>query len=196
MDKPMSAPEPTAPKGPAPGDAETKTGKIDPSDQPVMALRGAGVEVNARHVGRVVVALCLVALAVLTVILFQAGVDKNAQITSLRQHGVAVEVTVSGCLGMMGGSGSNLVGYECRGTFTIDGHRYNDAIPGTALHAPRSTIRGITVPGDPALLSTPDAVATQHSSWKVFILPTILLVVLVLLIIAIVLRRRHIRRTP
>jgi hypothetical protein len=134
-----------------------------------------------------------VALAVLVVVLYVAGFQKNAQITRLRRHGVPVEVTVSGCLGLMGGSGSNLAGYDCRGTFTIDGHRYNEAIPGNTFHRPGATLRAVTVPDDPALLSTVRALATEHPSQSVFILPTILLVVLAFGVGALDLRRRHVR---
>ena len=128
------------------------------------------------------------------VVLFVVGAHKNTQINLLRQHGVAVEVTVSGCLGLLGGSGSNAAGYTCRGTFTIDGHRYSEAIPGNTLYPPGARIRAVAVPGDPPLLSTVRAVESGHASWRVFILPTLLLVVLALLGGALVLRRRRVHR--
>jgi hypothetical protein len=158
-------------------------------------LRGAGVDVDVRRVGRVFVALCLVALAVLAVVLFVVGVHKNSQINRLRQHGVAVQVTVSGCLGLLGGSGSNAAGYACRGTFTLGGHRYNESIPGNSLRRPGSKVRAVAVSGDPPLLSTARAVATERASANVFIVPTILLVVLVLLLGVLVLRQRKRRQT-
>jgi hypothetical protein len=160
-----------------------------------MRLRGAGVDVDVRRAARVVVGGCLVALAVVTAVLFAAGVGKNAQINLLHQHGVPVTVTVSGCIGLMGGSGSNLAGYSCKGTFFLDGHRQNDAIPGTTFLRPGSTIRGVAVPSDPGLLSTVGILATEHSSWRVFLLPTILLVVLVVLGFE-VLRRWRPSRSP
>jgi hypothetical protein len=187
MDRSMITPEPTAPKGPA-------TGEIDTSGRPITILRGAGVEVDGRRVGRVVVLVCLGTLAVLVVVLFLAGAERNAQITRLRQHGVPVKVTVSGCLGLMGGSGSNLVGYQCRGTFTTGGHRYSESIPGDTFYAPGATLRAVTVPGDPALLSTVRSLATERPSWRVFILPASLLIVLALLVGALLRRHRHISR--
>ena len=149
------------------------------------------MEVDARLLGRVVGVGCLVALAVLVVVLFVAGVHKNAQITSLRQHGVDVVVTVSGCTGLLGGSGSNPVGYACHGTLTMQGHRYDEAIPGDALYPPGARIRAVAAPGDPPLLSTRRAVESEHASWRVFILPAVLAVVLVLLVGAVVLGRRR-----
>jgi hypothetical protein len=158
-----------------------------------MTLRGAGVEVDVRRAGAVLVGVGLVALTVLVVILFVAGVRKNAQVTSLRRHGTAVEVTVSTCRGLLGGSGSNAAGYACLGTFTVDGRRYTEAIPGDTLYPHGATVRAISARGDPALLTTVGVLATEHSSWTVFIVPTILSVVLVLLVAALALRRRRTR---
>lgn len=157
-------------------------------------LRGAGVDVNTRLAGRVVVALCLVALTVLMVILFVAGYHKNEQINRLRQHGVPVTVTVSGCLGLLGGSGSNPAGYACQGTFTLGGHRYRESIPGTALHPPGTKVLAVAVAGDPPLLSTRHAVATDRASAIVYVVPAILLVVLILLVGVVVVRRRSAKR--
>jgi len=49
----------------------------------------------------------------------------------------------------------------------------------------------VVVPTDPALVSPVTTLAGEHTSWKVFILPAILLLVLALLVGAIILRRRH-----
>jgi hypothetical protein len=165
------------------------------SDQPLSTLRGAGagLTVDTRRVGRVIVVLLLLTLAVLVVILYVAGFHKNTQISRLRQDGVAVAIRVSGCRGLLGGSGSNAAGYTCRGSFTLGGHRYNEALPGDALHPPGTILRGVSVPGDPALVTTVGALATEQSSAKVFILPTILAVVLAVSVAALILRRRTVR---
>jgi hypothetical protein len=171
MDRPMIAPQP-------PGGS-------------VSRLRGAGVEVDVRRVGRVVGAVCLVALAIAAIALFGAGAHKNDQITRLRQNGVAVEVTVTGCLGLLGGSGSNAAGYECKGAFVLARHRYTEDIPGNTIRTPGATIRAVAVPGDPPLLSTVRAVASDRPSWHVFVVPTILIVVDVLVVGAVLVRRRR-----
>jgi hypothetical protein len=150
---------------------------------------------DVRLVGRVVLGLLLVALAVSVVIFFVAGVHKNSQITQLRQNGVPVQITVSGCLGLLGGSGSNQAGYACRGSFTVDGHRHNEPIPGNTLYPPGTTLRAVTVPGDPALVTTARILATEQTSSKVYILPAVLLVLLILLVGTLLLRRRQLRRT-
>ena len=131
------------------------------------------------------------ALAVIAAVLVIAGVQKNAQTTNLRSHGVPVGVTVTGCLGLLGGSGSNAAGYACKGTYAFEGRRYEQDIPGnTPLH-PGTVIRGVIVPSDPYLLSTPAIVASEQSSWRVFITPIILLVVLIVALAALLILRRR-----
>jgi hypothetical protein len=147
-----------------------------------------------RRVVPVIVGLVLVALAVLVVILFVSADHKNSQITRLRHDGVPVAIKVTGCQGQLGGSGSNLAGYSCRGSFTLDGRRSTEAIPGDTLHPPGAVLRGVAVPGDPALVTTVGALAGEHASARVYILPTVLLVALALGVGAVVARRRGLRR--
>jgi hypothetical protein len=149
------------------------------------------VEFNVRRLVPVLVGVCLLALATLSVIFLAAGVHRNDQIDQLRHEGVPVDITVTGCLGLIGGSGSNIAGYACHGTFTLDGHLHSEAIPGNTFYRPGSKVRAVAVPSDPGLLSPTAALATEHSSWRVFILPGILLVVLALSVAGLLLRRRH-----
>jgi hypothetical protein len=194
---PRSAPNPPryalriarAPDNPDAGDPDTQ-------GEPLSTLRasGAGPGVDTRAVARLAVGIVLVGLTVLVVILFVAGAQKNSQISRLRQDGVAVTITSSGCRGLLGGSGSNAAGYACRGSFTLDGRRYNENIPGNTLRPPGMVIRGVSVPGDPALVTTARMLAGEQASWRVYILPTVLLIVLVglaLLVGAVIRRGRH-----
>lgn len=162
---------------------------------PVSTLRGAGVGTDAHLAGRIVVGLCMITLAVLAVVFFVAGVHKNDQITSLHEHGVPVTVTIAGCQGLLGGSGSNAAGYACSGTFTLDGHRYHESVPGTVLRAPGSTLQAIAVAGSPPLLDTARAVAGEHTSSRVFVLPAVLLAMLVVLAGIVLLRTLRMRRS-
>lgn len=191
----MIAPKPTAPQG-SPSENPVTNGEIDSPDGPLTNLRGAGVDVDIRRVGQVVIGICLVGVAVLGVILLVAGFQKNAQITSLRQNGVPVEIKVTGCMGLLGGSGSNAAGYDCRGSFTLDGQSYTENLPGNNLLIPGTTLRGISVPGDPALVSTPSAVAAEHPSWTVFAVPVILLVLVAAILGVLFVRRRRARGAP
>jgi hypothetical protein len=156
-----------------------------------MRLRGAGVQVDGRKVGRVMIVLILAVLAVLVIAFTVVGVQKNHQIDELHDQGVPVTVTVTSCLGLLGGSGSNAAGYSCHGTYSLDGHRYNEPLPGNALHRPGTTVAAVAVPGDPALVSPRAMVASEHSSANVFVLPAVLLAVLLFIGGALLLRHRH-----
>lgn len=134
---------------------------LDEPARRVAALREASVDVDLRRAGQLV---CLVALVAAGMLLLATGVQKNAQITRLREQGVPLKVKVTGCIGLMGGSGSNVAGYNCKATFTLEGRRHNDDLPGTTLYAPGTWLQAIVVPGDPRLLSTPRGLAAEHAS--------------------------------
>ena len=134
--------------------------------------------------------LCLGTLAVVSAVLFVAGADKNAQINELRDHGAWVGVTVSSCLGLLGGSGSNAAGDSCRGTYSFGGRRYEEAIPGNVRRTPGSSLAGIVASDDPQLLSTPARVRAEHASWHVFIAPSVLALLFVATVAVIALRWR------
>ncbi len=174
----MPTPEPTIDADPSPDDR-------------VAPLRGAGVQIDGRQVARVILGIVLVSLAVLAVAFTVIGIHNNRQIDQLRNQGVPVAVTVTSCQGLLGGSGSNGAGYACRGTYELGGHRYNEALPGTALHAPGTVVRAVAVPSDPTLVSPVSVVDAEHASDSVFILPAVLLVVLVAILVVLVLRRRR-----
>jgi hypothetical protein len=184
--RPMTAPETPAPSG-----------SPSSSSEPLSTLRGAGVNYDARRIGRVLVVVSLVTLAVLVVLFTVAGVHKNSQINKLRHDGVPVTVTVSNCLGLMGGTGSNAVGYSCMGSFTVHDTRYTENLPGTDFHHVGSTVAATVVPSDPALVSPDTILHAEHASFSVFVLPLVLLLILALLIglVVLVLVRQR-RRLP
>lgn len=167
-------------------DATTRT-----EDARVSTLRGASVSVDGRRVAQVVVGLLLAALAVLGVVFIVAGINKNQQINELKDHGVPVTYVVSKCLGLLGGSGSNGAGYACQGSYTIDGRRFFEDLPGTSLYAPGDRVSALSVRSDPTLLSTPAIVDSERASGSVFIPPAVLLGVCALLGGAVLLRHRQ-----
>ncbi len=159
-------------------------------------LRGASaVDVDSRRIRGVIVVVCVVVLAVLAGSLFIAGARKNAQIDSLRRNGVPVVVTVTGCRGLLGGSGSNDAGYVCRGTFTLRGRHHVDTIPGDLDRPPGTKVRAVTLSADPGLLATAHQLSTAHGSAKVFVLPSAVALVL-LLALVLAAARLLIRRGP
>jgi hypothetical protein len=181
----------TEPPVPGDGDLRGDPGDSEPDDR-VGQLRGAGVSVNRRRIGQVGIGIVLATLAILAIIFTIVGVHTNQQDDRLHNDGVPVSFTVTGCLGLLGGSGSNAAGYSCHGTYTLDGHRYSVPLPGNSFHRPGSTVPAIAVPGDPALVSPASIVANEHSSAGVFVLPAVLAVLLLaLVVLLLVLRRRR-----
>ena len=163
----------------------------EPADR-IGQLRGAGVQVDGRRVGQVAIGIVLATLAVLGVVFTIVGVHTNQQDDRLHHDGVLVTFTVTGCLGLLGGSGSNAAGYSCHGTYALDGQHYSEQLPGNSFHRPGSTVAAVAVPGDSRLVSPASIVATEHSSAGVFVLPAILLGILLLLVaLLLVLRRRR-----
>jgi hypothetical protein len=154
-------------------------------------LRGNGVDIDPRRAAQWVLGVCAVALIVVSLILLIAGINKNSQADTLASHGVPVTVTVDGCLGLLGGSGSNGAGYACKGTYTYQGRHFLQDIPGTARLTPGSTVHGVIAPDDPGLLSTPSEVAAQHASWTVFVVPAVLFLAFVLAVGALMVMRQR-----
>lgn len=145
----------------------------------VGALRGASVEVDARTLGTAVGVAVLLALLVAGALLLAAAVHRNAQVADLRAHGVPVDVTVTGCIGGLGGSGSNEVSYLCTGVYRRGGNSHTVTLPDSADHAKGSVVREVTVPDDPGLVATPAAVRGERVEAKLYILPVAMLVVAV-----------------
>ena len=170
----------------SPGNAASRT-----ADVPVSTLRGASAAVDARRAAQVVVGLIMATLAVLGIVFIVVGINKNEQINELRGHGVPVTFVVSKCLGLLGGSGSNAAGYACQGSYTVDGRRFFEDLPGSSNYGPGARVKAISVRSDPTLLSTPAIVNSERASARVFILPAVLLSACALLVLAVLLRRHH-----
>jgi uncharacterized membrane protein len=147
--------------------------------------------VDGRRVGQVAIGIMLVTLLVLTIVFTVVGIHTNQQNDRLHNDGVPVTFTVAGCLGLLGGSGSNAAGYSCHGTYTLKGKTYSEQLPGDSFHRPGSNVPAIAVPGDPALVSPASIVATQHSSASAFVLPIILFVVLLVFVVLLLMLRRR-----
>jgi hypothetical protein len=184
----------TDPPVAANGDEDRRPGGTTPREEPggrVGQLRGAGVSVDAWRVGQVAIGIVLVTLAVLAIVFTIVGIHTNQQDDRLHHDGVPVTFTVAGCLGLLGGSGSNAAGYTCHGGYTLDGKHYSGLrLPGDSLHRPGSTVAAIAVPGDPALVSPASIVATEHSSAGAFVLPAVLTAILLLLVALLLLLHR------
>ncbi len=160
----------------------------------VGTLRGASVQPDLRRLLQVTTGLVLTALTALVVVFTVAAVHSNNQIDELHGQGVPVTVTVTGCLGLLGGSGSNPAGYSCRGTYVLRGHRYTQPLPGSSAFRPGARVAAVAVPGDPSLVSLESTLRTQHASASAFVLPIVLGAVLLALVGLLVWRARAGRR--
>jgi hypothetical protein len=150
----------------------------DPTHSPPQRIRGVSTaDVNPQVVLRVVVGIIILGLAISSVALFVAGAHKNGQIDDLKANGIRVQVTATGCLGLLGGSGSNAAGYDCKGAFTFNGHHHVDTLPGGQFHRPGTVLSEMVARDNPGLIDTVHAVATERASGTVYVLPAILAVV-------------------
>jgi len=161
---------------------------------PVSTLRGARIEIDTTRVGRALLGGVLVILAVLAVVFFVVGAHKNAQINELRQHGESVEVTITKCLGLMGGSGSNSAGYACTGTFHLGGRIFDEAVPGDVLYAPGTRLAATAASNGSGLFAPVGVLAGERSSGTVFIVPGALALAFAALASPWMLKRRRSRK--
>jgi hypothetical protein len=147
-------------------------------------------------VGVVALILCIATLAVTGVLLLSAGAHQNAQVVGLETNGRPVEATVTTCVGQLGGSGSNGAGFACRAAYRFGGRVYVATLPGSDSFAPGTRVAIVVDAADPALISTPRLVATQHPSDRVYVLPAVLLAcALVIAAVLVLWLRRHRRRS-
>lgn len=151
-------------------DADTATGH-SVGRHPGASIGHVDVDRIAR-IGYVIAALGLLAAAVLFAV---AGAHRNAQLDDLHAHGVEVTLTVTSCLGQLGGSGSNAAGYTCHATFRLGGRRYDVILP-TEADQSGHPVHDVVAGDDPTLIITPHQLATERASIAVYILPAVLFV--------------------
>jgi hypothetical protein len=151
---------------------------------------------DLRRVGQLFAALAVLALAAVTAVTFVAAAHRNGQVSALRNRGVPVRFAITGCRGLLGGSGSNVAGFSCTGSYRLGGHRYEEPLPGDSYYTPGTVLPAVAVPGDPALVTTAAILSGEHTSGKVYVLPAVLLAVLVLALAVVVLTARRARRPP
>jgi hypothetical protein len=147
------------------------------------------VTIDAQAARRAVVGVGLLSLFVSAVVLALAAAHHNAQLGQLRAHGLVLTAQVSDCRGLLGGSGSNAVGYTCRASYLLHGHVYRAAISGSSAQPPGPTVRVLVDPLSPHLLSA--TLAVQRPSAGVYVLPVVLLLGFGLAAGILIVRWRH-----
>jgi hypothetical protein len=159
------------------------------------ALRGAQAPTIGRRAWKIAGAFLFVVLAIIVGVSYVSAARDNARIGRLKSHGTTVTVTVTGCTGNIGGSGSNAAGYTCRGTYLVDGTRYHETIGKKVTLSPTgATVRGVADPSRPSTVELASAVKSSSASTTVYVVPSLLALVLVALG-AVLLRRRPLRNS-
>jgi hypothetical protein len=160
-------------------------------------IRGAGGVLNRRVAVRGVVGFCLVLLSTMTVVLATQAIRERSRELRLRDHGVAVEVTVTGCVAIASGTGITESGFNCRGSFVLNGRTDAAVIGGTqALYPVGAVVQAVADPNDPTNLSTATAVNARHASSTAFIPAAITFLLLIVLIAGVGWRTRRSKRRP
>lgn len=142
-------------------------------------IRGSGAALNRRTVLRITAGGYVVIMLTLVIVLSAQVLRENSRIEALEHHGVAVPVTVTSCLALASGTGITAAGYQCKGTFTLAGRTYTDAIGGTRTsYTVGQTVAAVVDPSDHTNLYPAAALAARHPSDSGYLLPAGLLVLL------------------
>jgi hypothetical protein len=162
---------------------------VDTSTSP--ALRGPDARPIGARFWLVTATLLLCVFAVIIVVSFISAYNDNARIDRLKNHGIAVTVTVTSCVGNIGGSGSNAAGYTCRGSYRVDGVRYVEVIGSKSTPSDTGTqVRGVVDPSRRSTVELTSAVRASSSSLSAYFVPGLLAVLLVIATFALRRRRR------
>jgi len=146
------------------------------------SLRGPDARSINGRIWFVTGALLLALFALTIVVTFISATNDNARIERLKDHGVAVAVTVTGCVGNVGGSGSNGAGYTCRGSYRLYGIRYREIIGSkTSSSSAGTKVRAVADPARPSTIELASYVQASSSSDSVYFVPSLLALFLVIL---------------
>lgn len=157
-------------------------------------IRGSGAVFDQRLTLRITSICSAVIMVTLALILIVQASGENSRIDRLRSHGVAVDVTVTGCVALASGTGITEAGYRCQGTFTLDTRDYQEIIGGTRTQYPvGQQLSAVVDPGDPANLYPRALLADRRPSVGGYVLPGALLLVV---LVGGALRWRRRRRQP
>jgi cobalamin biosynthesis Mg chelatase CobN len=169
----------------------TDTQETPPSHERIASLRGAQAASVGRRFWLRAATVGLVIFAVAIALSFASTLNDHARLDRMKSNGVPVSVTISNCVGNMGGSGSNVAGYVCRGTYTLGGAKYNEIISSmTTFASPGSHVRAIADPSQHGYVALASAIKNATSSAAAFVVLIILAVVFVVLV-ALLLRMRR-----
>jgi hypothetical protein len=131
-------------------------------------VRGAGgAPVSGRLLLTVIVAMCLLILFATGLAFAVERARDDARITKLKHHGVAVEATVTRCLGILSGTGVTEVGFTCHVRYVVAGQVHTATLHGTtALYRDGATVPAVTLRQQPSPVYTAAYVRSADTSWR------------------------------
>ena len=143
-----------------------------------VASRGAEGRTIGRRFWLVAGALALVVFAVALVLSFVSVANANARIDRLKAHGIPVVVTMGRCFGNLAGSGSNVAGFQCRGTYQLGHTTFHEPIGYKTTFSPYgSTVQGLVDPSYHNSVSLTSAIKRTKASTSRYVAPGILTIV-------------------
>jgi len=117
----------------------------------------------------------LTTCAAVLVVAFVTAANDNARIERMKTHGIPVTVTVTGCTGNVGGSGSNSAGYTCRGRYVVRGVTYRELIGSLSTFAASgTTVHAVADPSKPSTVIVFSALEKTVASSGAYLRPGLL----------------------
>ncbi len=151
----------------------------------VGALRGSAAVGVHRKFWNYAGAVALTILGVVTVVSFVSAATDNARIHRMKTHGIAVAVTVTDCVGNLGGSGSTGAGDTCHGRYRVGVTTYHEVIGSMSRFAPPgAVIAGVADPSRSSTVVIASAVAAWTPSNDAYVAPGVLGLFFVVLALA------------
>ena len=153
--------------------------------KPVTSLRGADAVSVGRRPWLVAGVIGLLAFALVIVVSFISASNDNARIHRLKSHGIPVVVTVTYCVGNLGGSGSSGAGYTCHGKYSVGTTHFRELIGSkSTFSAPGAKVQGVADPSQPSTVVLASEVRTSAATSSAFYAPGLLAVILLVLTLA------------
>ena len=162
------------------------------------SLRGAPVAGDGRRLGRIVAWILVIAMIVLGVVMVFAKVTDNHKANRLHTSGIPVTAHVTYCLGQLGGSGTNAVGFSCKAAYVVGGAHYDEPVGGQSTFArPGTSLAGVVDPSNHTVIVTAASASTVTSPTAGLVFPILVVIAgLVLAGILVATRRRDPAELP
>ena len=121
--------------------------------------------VSGRKLAGILVWLLVAVLLGLAVYFAASGSSRDSRLALLRDRGVAVQATITGCTAVSSGVGMGIEYWDCRASYALGGRRFTEPLGGNRkLLDAGTSVAAVAVPGHPGLLWTAAGVRHGQSS--------------------------------